>query len=60
MLYREPSFGRTATTVMFALDLGVPGKLALEQVVLLREHGRWRVNGYGFYYPNEAAPSQSH
>ena len=43
---------------MFAMDLGVPGKRALEQVVLVRESGRWRVIGYGFYYPNEAARPQ--
>ncbi len=58
LLHRDPGSGRIGTTVMFALDLGVAGKRALEQVLLERESGRWRVIGYGFYYPKEAARPQ--
>jgi hypothetical protein len=46
--------GGTTARVMYEVDLGVPGRRALDHVALRKELGRWRVTGYGFYYPKEA------
>jgi len=54
LLFREPGSGSVGARIAFALDLGVPGKRALENVILRREPDRWRVIAYSFYYPNEA------
>ncbi len=63
-LYRLPTGepDRQLVEVEYAVELVAGGPPALEQVLLTTVAGRWRVKGYGFRYPRQAAgtPGERH